>query len=138
MKITKTDKILILIVVLFLLFWYGYSNYFTQDMIIGTYVKIGEPEYRSFHGNIIMDTLFLFADGTFEENKIMGIKPQKGNYNLYNKPFGTKIDFTCYEKISPDGKIGLVGYDSYFTRIWFSRIRIVIDNDLAVYYEKID
>jgi hypothetical protein len=106
-------------------------------MIIGTYVKTGEPEYRSFYGNIIMDTLFLFADGTFEENTIKSIKPKKGQYNLYNEPFGTRIDFTYYEKISPDGKIGLVGHDSYFTRIWFSPIKIIVNNDLGIYYEKI-
>ncbi|MDR1199694.1 MAG: hypothetical protein LBK94_11915 [Prevotellaceae bacterium] len=138
MKITRTDKILIPIVVLFLLFWYGYSNYFTQNMITGTYVKIGKPEYRSFHGNIITDTLFLFEDGHFKEKKIRNVVDKEGTYELLNELLGTQIAFSYYEKISPDGKIGLVGHDSYFTRIWFSHIRIVIDNDLDIYYEKID
>jgi len=33
---------------------------------------------------------------------------------------------------------GFVGWSTRVTRIWFSRIRIPIDIDLGIYYEKID
>jgi hypothetical protein len=134
MKITKTDKILIPTVVLFLLFWYIYSNYFTKNMIIGTYVKErtldSYPEVPSG-----IDTLILFDDGHYESHYYWH---RKGTYEIYGEPFATRIELTYYEKISPDGKIGLAGYNSYFTRWWFSRIRIILNSDLGVYYEKID
>jgi hypothetical protein len=136
MKITKTDKILIPTVVLFLLFWYIYSNYFTKNMIIGTYVKTKNPD------NIVVleapsgsDTLVLFDDGHYASHYYWG---KSGTYEVSYSMDGTSIHFPYLKKRVYNGKDGFVGYGSSIERQWFSKIRIYLDRDLNIYYEKID
>jgi hypothetical protein len=108
-------------------------------MIIGTYVKSKIPEHIPLlEISHAADTLILFADGYYEScNKCFG-NDGKGVYEISNEPFNTTIHINYYEKYTPDGKVGLVGFSTYFTRWWFSRIRIILNSDLGIYYEKID
>ena len=129
-------------IIIFILLWFLYSSCFTKSMIVGTYVIIGDgTERRSSNGDIIKDTLFLFPDGTFKETGRKWFLPSKGIYKV-GIPFLTEIEFEWYEKavkaMGSDISGGFVGWSTRVTRIWFSRIRIPIDIDLGIYYEKID
>jgi hypothetical protein len=136
MEITKTDKILIPIVVLFLLFWYIYSNYFTENMIVGRYAKAKNPDNITIlESPSGLDTLILFDDGHYESHYYWG---RNGVYEISYSINGTNIHFTYLEKRVYNGKDGFVGYGSSIKRQWFSKIRIYLDVDSDIYYEKID
>jgi hypothetical protein len=110
-------KILISFIVL-ILFIYGYNNFFTPKMLLGTYVN--KNYENSIFGGNYLDTLILFGNNQFE-SKYWG----SGRFELSYSFKGTKIS--------------MHSSNSLFTtayRSWFSNPRILIVRDFNTYYEK--
>ncbi|MHA3787144.1 hypothetical protein ACX0HA_02960 [Flavobacterium hauense] len=116
--------ILSFLTVMFLLYCYG--HFFTKGMITGIYVYY--PDYPSLEAPTKVDTLVLNNDNTFKSGYY-----GSGTYKIEQGFGGTCFDMTYkYE-------LGLASFGSYFNRSFFvGTPRIAVNEDLGLYYEKVD
>lgn len=114
-----------LILVLFCLISYLYNNFFSSQMMTGTYVNRNYENDFINENPHISDTLVLFENNRFA-SRYWG----KGVYKTSCTFRGTKISLK-----GNDGN----GLTSYVNRImYFGNPKIILYEDLNQYYEKID
>lgn len=114
-----------LILVLFCLISYLYNNFFTSQMMTGTYVNRNYENDFINENPHIADTLVLF-----ENNRFVSRYWGKGVYKTSYTFRGTKISLN-----GNDGN----GLTTYINRIMFlGNPKIILYEDLNQYYEKID
>lgn len=108
--------------------FYCSNNFLTTGMISGKYT------FKNFNSESCLadspnssDTLVLFENGTFTSN-FLG----KGTYKLKHSYKGTSIDLTY------DYEFGKAGYKTKLKREYFSDPRIIINEDLNQYMERIE
>lgn len=120
------SKIVILLIIS-LTGFFLYRHFFTENMIIGTYVN----ENYNNKSSIVdvpkqLDTLIIFSDNKFK-NSYWG----NGTYKLSYSISGTKISFIY------DYEFGKAQFKSTVNRSFFESPKICLNKDLEYYYKKI-
>lgn len=123
----KLISIIIIIVITFFLIL-GYNNFFTKEMLIGSYVN-KNFNYSPYLVEIpyVPDTLTLYKDNQFVSN-YWG----KGSYNIFHTVKGTEIELTY------NYKFGKAGYRTFIKRLDLGKPKIILNIDRNHYYEKLE
>jgi hypothetical protein len=119
----KKQVTTILIILTLIIVW---CKYLPEKSIYGKYINnntqpILEGPNSIEHG---IDTLIIYENGKFESNAW-----GKGTYKIENRK---RISFTY------DYEFGKAGYNTNISKSTLGKIRIILNQDLNFYYEKID
>ena len=109
-----------IIISFLLILSYIYNNFFTQQMLIGTYQNrnfINSPV-----GPRIPDKLVLHENSKFSSN-YWG----NGIYKISHSLMGTNIYLDCDNS-----------FHTTIKRTWYGKTKIIVFSDLETYYEKIN
>jgi hypothetical protein len=123
----KTTLWLIMIIGGVLITAYCYNNFFTESAIIGRYVNRNYDHEASL-ADIphVADTLALLDNNRYESN-FWG----KGSYDITHDIKGTHIELIYgYE-------FGKGGFNTSISRLNWGGLKIILDGDRELYYEKI-
>jgi len=117
----------IIVFVIILIVGFIYHNFFSKEMIVGTYLNQGSDIKVSL-GEIPtrLDTLIILRNNKFK-NTTWG----EGTYEISYSITGTKIQFIY------DYEFGKAGFESTIDRSLFKSPRILLFKDLDYYYDKI-
>ena len=125
----KQKSIFISITIIFvMIISYAYNNFFTKSMIEGRYIN---RNYNNSSNNVeiphVEDTLFLLKNNQF----LSGFWG-KGSYRIIYSVRGTEIELRYnYE-------FGKAGFRAFIKRMYFGKMKIILDSDQNHYYEKLN
>ena len=118
----------VLLVLLIIISAYIYNNFFTGGIIVGKYVNrnYSNPSTGAEMPNV-KDTIILFSNGKFD-SQAWG----KGTWLIKYGIKGTTIAFSYSDKF------GQAVFETYIQRLNYNHLKIITNDDLDQYYEKIN
>lgn len=114
-----------LIIVYFV--FYLYNNFFTEKMLLGTYVNKNYEQKHLTELSKIRDTIQLFENRKYTSGYF-----GKGTYRISYSIKGTSI------VLKYNYEMGKAQRGAYIKRINFGNPQIIMSNDMNYFYEKIN